>query len=107
MISPRRRKTFYTGMRSRFEEFQFCDLDWKAEQIAIDTFPGWKVTWAKKQKKLSADQHNGSKRNRQGSESKGPELKRAKAIPETSSMSSAAPLATEASAASQYMQVCL
>jgi hypothetical protein len=27
-------------MASRFEELQYCNLDWKAEQIAIDTFPG-------------------------------------------------------------------
>ncbi|KJA27563.1 hypothetical protein HYPSUDRAFT_197768 [Hypholoma sublateritium FD-334 SS-4] len=31
------RKTFYNEMVSRFEELQYCDLDWKSEQIAIDT----------------------------------------------------------------------
>ena len=100
------RKVFYTEMRTRFEEFQFCDLDWKAEQIATDTFPGWKVTWAKKQKKRSSDQRNGYKRNRQGSESKEPELKCPKAVPEISSASSA-PLPTEASATLQNAQVFL
>ena len=100
------RKVFYTEMRTRFEEFQFCDLDWKAEQIATDTFPGWKVTWAKKQKKRLSDQRNGYKWNRQGSESKEPELKRPKAVPEISSASSA-PLPTEASATLQNAQVFL
>lgn len=42
------RRTFYTEMVNRFEELQYCDLDWKSEQIATDTFPGWKVTWIKK-----------------------------------------------------------
>ncbi|KJA17629.1 hypothetical protein HYPSUDRAFT_206092 [Hypholoma sublateritium FD-334 SS-4] len=35
------RKTFYNEMVSRFEELQYCDLDWKSEQIAIDTYPEW------------------------------------------------------------------
>jgi hypothetical protein len=54
------RRTFYNEMASRFEELQYCDLDWKSEQIAIDTFPGWKVTWQKKQNKL--EQQQGKKR---------------------------------------------
>ena len=57
------RKMFYNEMVSRFEELQYCDLDWKSEQIAIDTYPGWKVTWLKKQKKLLESQ-NGTKRAR-------------------------------------------
>ncbi len=60
------RKNFYNEMVSRFEELQYCDLDWKSEQIAIDTYPGWKVTWVKKQKKL-LEQQNGTKRTRQRS----------------------------------------
>jgi hypothetical protein len=44
-------RTFYKEMAICFKELQYCDLDWKAEQIAIDTFPGWKFTWLKKQKK--------------------------------------------------------
>lgn len=60
------RKNFYNEMVSRFEELQYCDLDWKSEQIAIDTYPGWKVTWQKKQKKL-LEQQNGTKRTRQSS----------------------------------------
>ena len=100
------RKTFYTEMRTRFEEFQFCDLDWKAEQIATDTFPGWKVTWTKKQKKIASDQRNGYKRSRQRSASKEPESKRPKAAPEVSSTSSVS-LPTGASAMLQDVQVCL
>lgn len=45
------RRLFFNEMALCFEELKYCDLDWKAEQIAIDTFPGWKVTWLKKQKK--------------------------------------------------------
>ncbi|KJA13688.1 hypothetical protein HYPSUDRAFT_209335 [Hypholoma sublateritium FD-334 SS-4] len=59
------RRTFYNEMVKRFEELQYCDLDWKAEQIATDSFPGWKVTWLKKQKK-SLEQL-GTKRARQRS----------------------------------------
>lgn len=79
------RKLFYSEMRTRFEELQYCDLDWKAEQIAIDTFPGWKVTWIKKQKKLLGDQQNVFKRSRQGSAAKEPDSKRPKALLENSS----------------------
>lgn len=94
------RKTFYSEMGTRFEELRYCDLDWKAEQIAIDTFPGWKVTWLKKQKKLSAEQQHGSKRARQGSAADKPDSKRSKAV--EISTSSAAPLIPEAS---QVVQV--
>lgn len=34
------RMDFYNQMATRFEEIQYCDLDWKAEQVAIDMFPG-------------------------------------------------------------------
>ncbi|KJA22702.1 hypothetical protein HYPSUDRAFT_202022 [Hypholoma sublateritium FD-334 SS-4] len=78
-------------MSTRFEELQYCDLDWKAEQIAIDTYPGWKVTWLKKQKKVAADQQNRTKRARQGSAADKPDSKRTKAI-EFSSASSASPV---------------
>ena len=87
------RKTFYREMSTRFEELQYCDLDWKAEQIAIDTYPGWKVTWLKKQKKAVVEQQNRTKRARQGSAGTAdkPESKRSKAI-EISSASSASPV---------------
>lgn len=96
------RRTFYNEMAIRFEELQYCDLDWKAEQIATDTFPGWKVTWLKKQKK-ALEQQNGLKRARQGSAVEKPDPKRSKAVEITSTLS--AP--PEASATSQVAQVCL
>lgn len=55
------RRTYYNEMATRFEELRYCDLDWKSEQIAIDTFPGWKATWLKKQKK-ALEQKTGTKR---------------------------------------------
>ena len=72
------RRFFYNEMVIRFEELQYCDLDWKAEQIATDTFPGWKVTWVKKQKKVSLEQHNGLKRSRQKSNIDIPALEQSK-----------------------------
>lgn len=85
------RRCFYNEMVLRFEELQYCDLDWKAEQIATDTFPGWKTTWLKKQKKASLEQQNGLKRLRQGSTTEKPDLsmKRMKAVEMGTSMSSA------------------
>ena len=75
------RKTFYAEMVSRFEELQYCDLDWKSEQIATDTFPGWKVTWLKKQKV-----REGAKRGRQQSTGEEPDPKRSKAVAATSTL---------------------
>lgn len=49
------RKIFYMELTSRFPELRLCDLDWKADQIATDTFPGWKITWLKKQNKLKRE----------------------------------------------------
>lgn len=90
------RKTFYNEMVSRFEELQHCDLDWKAEQIATDCFPGWKVTWLKKQKKTLEGQPS-AKRARQPERSvvEEPGPKRSKAIPITPT-SPASPLETMA-----------
>ncbi|KAF8155841.1 hypothetical protein B0H34DRAFT_798941 [Crassisporium funariophilum] len=82
---------YYSEMESRFEELQYCDLDWKAEQIAIDTFPGWKVTWHKRQKKMLQD--HGKKRPRRASSIEEPDTKRPKDMAETS-MSSQPPLET-------------
>ena len=45
-------KEFYCReMRNRFEELSFCDVDWKAEQIATDNYPSWRATWTKQQEK--------------------------------------------------------
>ena len=79
------RRTFYNEMVSRFEELQYCDLDWKAEQIAIDTFPGWKATWQKRQKKL--EQQQGKKRARQASSIEESDTKWLKDKAETSMLS--------------------
>ncbi|KAF9477568.1 hypothetical protein BDN70DRAFT_101295 [Pholiota conissans] len=73
------RRTFYNEMANRFDELQYCDLDWKAEQIATDTFPGWKFTWLKKKKKED-DQKNGLKRAHQGPIVEESEAKRSKAM---------------------------
>lgn len=83
------RRLFYNEMVIRFEELQYCDLDWKAEQIATDTFPGWKTTWIKKQKKASIDPQNGMKRSRQMSIVENPDLKRQKSMEMGGAMSSA------------------
>lgn len=83
------RRFFYNEMVIRFEELQYCDLDWKAEQIATDTFPGWKATWIKKQKKASLEPQNGMKRLRQKSIVENPDLKRPKSMEMGAAMSSA------------------
>ena len=94
------RRNFYNEMALRFEELQYCDLDWKAEQIGIDTFSGWKATWLKKQKKL--EQKQGKKRARRASSIEESDTKRPKDTMETS-MSSLPPL--EASATFQVAQI--
>ncbi|PPQ93983.1 hypothetical protein CVT25_012946 [Psilocybe cyanescens] len=70
-------------MAIHFEKIQYCDLDWKAKQIATDTFPGWKVTWLKKQKKVLEQQNpkfeKGLKQACQGSSIEKPDLKQLKA----------------------------
>ncbi len=45
------RRVFYNEMASRFTELSYCELDWKAEQIATDTYPGWKLNWTNKEKR--------------------------------------------------------
>ena len=35
------RKTYCREMGNRFPELKYCDLDWKAEQIATDNYPSW------------------------------------------------------------------
>ncbi|PPQ94902.1 hypothetical protein CVT25_004370 [Psilocybe cyanescens] len=97
------RRTFYNEMAIRFDELQYCDLDWKAEQIATDTFPGWKVTWLKKQKKVLEQQNTekGLKRARQGSAVEKPDPKRSKAMEVASTSSAPSP---EAPATSQVAQ---
>lgn len=82
------RKFFYNEMVIRFEELEYCDLDWKAEQIATDTFPGWKATWLKKQKKVLLEQRNGLKRSRQKSITDSPDLEPLKSTETSAPMSS-------------------
>ncbi|KJA21039.1 hypothetical protein HYPSUDRAFT_203235 [Hypholoma sublateritium FD-334 SS-4] len=94
------RKTFYAEMVSRFEELQYCDLDWKSEQIATDTFPGWKVTWLKKQKA-----RDGAKRGRQQSTGEEPDPKRSKAIAVTSTLSAPSHEAQDEGLDSQVLTV--
>lgn len=95
------RRTFYTEMVNRFEELQYCDLDWKSEQIATDAFPGWKVTWLKKKTR------DGAKRGRQQSIGQEPDSKRSKAAEATSTLLVSLHEAQEQASNSQVMQVCI
>lgn len=94
------RKTFYAEMVSRFEELQYCDLDWKSEQIATDTFPGWKVKWLKKQKV-----REGAKRGRQQSTSEEPDPKQSKAVVVTSTLSASSHEAQDEALNSQVVRM--
>ena len=98
------RRTFYNEMVSHFEELQYCDLDWKAEQIAIDTFPGWKATWQKRQKKLEKQQ--GKKRARRASSIEESDTKRLKDKAEIS-MLSLPPLETSTTFQVAQVGLCL
>ena len=99
------RRFFYNEMVIRFEELQYCDLDWKAEQIATDTFPGWKTTWMKKQKKASLEPQNGMKRSRQKSIVENPDLKRQKSMEMDGAMS-LAPVPQVSTTSFDTSQVC-
>lgn len=95
------RRTFYTEMVNRFEELQYCDLDWKSEQIATDTFPGWKVTWLKRMTR------DGAKRVRQQSIGQEPDPKRSKAAAVTLTSSAPPHEAQEQAFNSQVTQICV
>ena len=99
------RRFFYNEMVIRFEELQYCDLDWKAEQIATDTFPGWKTTWVKKQKKASLEPPNGMKRSRQGSIVENTDLKRTKSM-EIDEATSSVPVPQVSATSLDTSQVC-
>jgi hypothetical protein len=45
------KEVYCREMRNRFKELSFCDVDWKAEQIATDNYPSWRTTWMKQQEK--------------------------------------------------------
>lgn len=82
------RKHFFAEMASRFEELQYCDLDWKSDQITTDTFPGWRTTWVKKQKKILLGPQSGTKRTHQlPAAVDEPDPKRSKAVLENTSTS--------------------
>lgn len=39
------RKIYCHEMGRRFPELKFCELDWKADLIATDSYPSWYVNW--------------------------------------------------------------
>ena len=41
-------RSYHDEMYRRFPFLQYCDNDWKAEQIAIDNYPSWYNSWCKK-----------------------------------------------------------
>ena len=42
------RKAYCREVARRFPELRFCELDWKADQIATDSYPSWYVNWLPK-----------------------------------------------------------
>lgn len=100
------RRFFYNEMVICFEELQCCDLDWKAERIATNTFPGWKTTWVKKQKKAeSLEPPNGMKRSCQGSIVENTDLKQTKSM-EINGATSSAPVPQVSATSLDTSQVC-
>ena len=53
------RKTYSREMGLRFPELTYCDLDWKAEQIAIDNYPSWYVNWLPKGESVQTKEEDG------------------------------------------------
>jgi len=53
------RKTYCKEMGHRFPELTYCDLDWKAEQIATDNYPSWYVHWLPKGETLQMKEEDG------------------------------------------------
>jgi hypothetical protein len=41
-------RSYHEEMYRRFPYLQYCDDDWKAEQIAMDNYPSWYNSWSKK-----------------------------------------------------------
>jgi hypothetical protein len=41
-------RSYHEELYRRFPFLQYCDNDWKAEQIAMDNYPSWYSSWCKK-----------------------------------------------------------
>lgn len=46
---------FRTKMATKFPEFRLCEGDWKADAVAITTYPGWKKSRSGKNAKNEPD----------------------------------------------------
>jgi hypothetical protein len=53
------RKTYYKEMGHRFPELTYCDLNWKAEQIATDNYPSWYLNWHPKGETVQMKEEDG------------------------------------------------
>lgn len=53
------RKTYCREMVHRFPELGYCDLDWKADQIATDNYPSWYVNWLPKGETVQMKEEDG------------------------------------------------
>ena len=47
-------RSYHDEMYRRFPFLQYCDDDWKAEQIAMDNYPSWYSSWCKKSSKAES-----------------------------------------------------
>lgn len=53
------RKTYCKEMGHRFSELTYCELDWKADQIATDNYPSWYVNWLPKSETVKTKEEDG------------------------------------------------
>jgi hypothetical protein len=67
---------YYTKMSKRFLELRLCELDWKTEQVASETYPAWHAQWLAKLDR--GPQQEGVKRPRKDSKNLAP--KRSKSV---------------------------
>ena len=47
-------RSYHEEMYRRFPFLQYCDDNWKAEQIAMDNYPSWYNSWCKKKDKAES-----------------------------------------------------
>ena len=72
------RQFYFREMRGRFPEFRLCDLNWKANFVAMGYYSKWLTKWEKRQFQLHATQDSDDRDSEDLPSDLGPMAKRSK-----------------------------